>query len=672
MKRLFVFLGFLATSSLAWGGNGAQLGVIVSTGTSTKVSGYVNDDGAMRQAIIIGDRSSSNTLTVDAITGITVNLASSSATGIGSLSAGTAEIGNVKNSGTFAVQAAQSGAWTVSPGTGTVQIFGPVTQSGAWTVSPGTGTYTTFGPVTQSGQWVVSPGTGLYAVAGVVSAIQSGSWSMNASSGVTPVEFLSAPTVIQSSFGVSGSSIAAFQGGAWSVNPGTGTYPVAIQGTPTVSLSGTNLVVSTSAGISVQTAAGVTTPVGYQTGGSSVPVYILNGASGGTSSNYSATFPSAGTAAGGMSPTDLMMPFALDASSNIKVNVVAGGAAGGTSSNFSASFPSAGTAVGGMSAGGNMMPFAVDASSFLKVNVAAGGAGGGAAQFLNTANSLTTPSYVGTISSFPVNVANLPSTQLTATGNALDVNIKTQAVAYSTSAAISIQNGSGVITPVGFQVGGGSVPVVVVGGASGGGAAQFLNISNALTTPSYVGVISSFPVNVINTVAANVSQVGGNAVVTGGVGEQVVSVDIRGSSNTVTDAATSATGSAVPTKASYIGGNGSGNLTGIVTCDTQTVINTSSSGDLLISSASAATTIYVCNYNVMSGGTTNVKFVTGAGTTCGTTQGAITGAYPLIAQTGIAAGNGLGVIIRTQPGFSLCINNSAAVSIQGVVNWTKF
>src|SRR5258708_5280129 len=32
------------------------------------------------------------------------------------LAAGVAEVGNVKNSGTFAVQAAQSGTWTVQPG----------------------------------------------------------------------------------------------------------------------------------------------------------------------------------------------------------------------------------------------------------------------------------------------------------------------------------------------------------------------------------------------------------------------------------------------------------------------------------------------------------------------------------------------------------------------------
>ncbi len=52
-------------------------------------------------------------------------------------------------------------------------------------------------PVSQSGAWSVSPGTGTYPVAGTVSAIQSGTWNVNA-----------------------------VQSGNWSVSPGTGTYPV--------------------------------------------------------------------------------------------------------------------------------------------------------------------------------------------------------------------------------------------------------------------------------------------------------------------------------------------------------------------------------------------------------------------------------------------------------------
>lgn len=88
------------------------------------------------------------------------------------------------------------------------------------------------------------------------------------------------------------------------------------------------------------------------------------------------------------------------------VNVhLTNGGAGGTASNFGALFPGAGTAAGGIGANGNMQAFAADASSAMKVNVVAGGAGGGAAQFTGATGALTTPGYNGVpVSSFPVNM----------------------------------------------------------------------------------------------------------------------------------------------------------------------------------------------------------------------------------------------------------------------------
>lgn len=63
----------------------------------------------------------------------------------------------------------------------------------------------------------------------------------------------------------------------------------------------------------------------------------------------------------------------VDGSGNLMVNIAAGAAAGGTSSNFSASFPGAGTAVGALnSAGTQMQPLKLDAGGNLQVNVAAG------------------------------------------------------------------------------------------------------------------------------------------------------------------------------------------------------------------------------------------------------------------------------------------------------------
>lgn len=65
---------------------------------------------------------------------------------------------------------------------------------------------------------------------------------------------------------------------------------------------------------------------------------------------------------------------------SVPVTIQGGAGSGGTSSNFAAAFPVAGTALGAKdSAGANMAPLNLDASGYLKVNVAAGGAGGGAA-----------------------------------------------------------------------------------------------------------------------------------------------------------------------------------------------------------------------------------------------------------------------------------------------------
>lgn len=106
---------------------------------------------------------------------------SSDSTGQVKLAAGVAEIGNVKNSGTFAVQAAQSGTWTtgrtwtLASGTDSVAAV----QSGTWTVQPGntanttawlvTGTGGTF-PVTDSGGSLTVDNNGTFAVQATIAA----------------------------------------------------------------------------------------------------------------------------------------------------------------------------------------------------------------------------------------------------------------------------------------------------------------------------------------------------------------------------------------------------------------------------------------------------------------------------------------------------------------------
>lgn len=153
------------------------------------------------------------------------------------LSAGAAEIGNVKNSGTFAVQSAQNGSYTVTPGTGTftVQIAtGSVTafQGGApWSVNQstvyvqntpgGSLTVATHG-VTQSGSWTVGVTTGS------ITSFQGGTWNVNA---------VSTSTVIQSVNGalaVTSTSTVVTNAGTFSVQASIPGGALAVTSTSTV------------------------------------------------------------------------------------------------------------------------------------------------------------------------------------------------------------------------------------------------------------------------------------------------------------------------------------------------------------------------------------------------------------------------------------------------------
>jgi hypothetical protein len=68
-----------------------------------------------------------------------------------------------------------------------------------------------------------------------------------------------------------------------------------------------------------------------------------------------------------------LIPIAVDPTSGAILTTSSGGGGGGTSSNFGATFPTAGTAVGATD-GTNMQPLTVDASGYLEVNVKAGSA----------------------------------------------------------------------------------------------------------------------------------------------------------------------------------------------------------------------------------------------------------------------------------------------------------
>ncbi len=137
------------------------------------------------------------------------------------------------------------------------------------------------------------------------------------------------------------------------------------------------------------------------------------------------------------------------------------------------------------------------------------------------------------------------------------------------------------------------------------------------------------------------------------------------------DAATGATGSAVPARAIYQGEMASGNLVGHIGCDNSVVYDAATSGSTQLVAAVTGKTVYLCGFVIFSAGTANVKLQHGTGTACGTGTTALTPAFQLTAQTGASYGNGEGVVAKTASGNALCMNSSAAVAVQALVTYTQ-
>jgi|SRR5215475_14810364 len=90
----------------------------------------------------------------------------------------------------------------------------------------------------------------------------------------------------------------------------------------------------------------------------------------------------------------------------------------------------------------------------------------------------------------------------------------------------------------------------------------------------------------------------------------------------------------------------------------------------------AGQSIYVVHWIIVAGGTaTNVTFVTGTGTNCGTGQSSLTGAMTVAATTQasmIISGSGTGAVLVVPVGQDLCLTNSAAQPIAGSLAYSRF
>jgi len=187
--------------------------------------------------------------------------------------------------------------------------------------------------------------------------------------------------------------------------------------------------------------------------------------------------------------------------------------------------------------------------------------------------------------------------------------------------------------------------------------------------------------NIVSGTGVNVSQINGVAPLmgNGGTGTGSPRVTIASDNSNSAGIGGSATGSAVPSAARYIGGNGTGNLVGYLNCDNTAVYDAATNGSTQLVALTSSQIIYVCGYQISQSTTTSVSVNLryGTGSNCATGPANITPSYPLQAVTSTGP---IGMVVMT-PGFTglktaasnaLCINTNAAVSVQAIVWYTKF
>jgi hypothetical protein len=241
MKKIIALL-FLTT--LGWGAQGDS-SLTVSSGTFLAIDGQTIANSNFRQTVVIGDTYSvAGVAQVDPVTGLTVHIASSSLTN-----------GGVP-----------------------VTVIGPGIQLASSTLNVNVPTAIQLASNTINVNVPLSIQLSSGTAANPFNVVIP--LSLQLSSGTSTNPFY----VQLSSWNTNGSTVAASQQGNWfvTVNPGiqlaSSTLNVAGVGSFTIAQgTSTILVISTAAAIAIQNTAGVITDVGYQNGGSSVPVSVVGG-----------------------------------------------------------------------------------------------------------------------------------------------------------------------------------------------------------------------------------------------------------------------------------------------------------------------------------------------------------------------------------------------------------
>jgi hypothetical protein len=448
---------------------------------------------------------------------------------------------------------------------------------------------------------------------------------------------------------------------------------------------------------------GSTQPIPCNTAGAVIT--SSGGGGGGTSSNFSAAFPATGTAAGfNNSSSGNMVPATVDNSTGgINVNVVGGGGSGGTSSNFGAAFPATGTA-SGMKSGSNMVNMTSTNGTALDVNCTVGCVAG---TFNNNANGVATSSTNGqaaawiyvfngtTFDRWPGDATNGGKVNITNASLPLPTGASTATNQTATQAPVAPAAASATKS----DLVGGQYNVTNPTFTDGQQGSLQVGLRGALNTTLFTPD-SNVPITVMGTATDGVSTSGTGArfqvgafqylfngstfdrqqsVVNGTntIGTGIAAAGMLGqcddtSPTAITENQFGNVRLGCSDRSQLAGALSAGNVTGLIQASASAAISMNTATTTQIIALSGSTKIYVTSYDVISAGTANVTFVYGTGSNCGTGQTALTGAYPLTAQAGIAKGSGLGPVLVVPAGNALCVTDSAAVQISGSVAYTQF
>jgi hypothetical protein len=132
------------------------------------------------------------------------------------------------------------------------------------------------------------------------------------------------------------------------------------------------------------------------------------------------------------------------------------------------------------------------------------------------------------------------------------------------------------------------------------------------------------------------------------------------------------TGTAVPASAGLTGTVSSGNLAGLIACDSSVALSMNTSTTTQAIALQSGKSIYVCGFVINAGGTTTGRLVQGTGGNCAAGQSNVTPVFNLINGASVAHGSGVGMMLKTNAGSALCVTNTSGNALNVLITYTQY